>query len=327
MSTTDRITQLDTQRTITDRLGETVTLGNSVSGAVLDIDAGIVAAQFGATSEAKVPALITVLATVEWANASFGDWFSDLSISTVALLQMTGASTAGVPFSHITTGLLTWGADAMLLNIRVFTSTQAYTPTSGTAKVVVHCIGAGGGGGGAATSATPNVAIGGSGGAGALATGIITSGFSGVTITIGAGGTGGAAGANAGANGGATTFGSALSGGGGTGGTAGTSTATPAGRVGSIGGSASGASSLFGAIGESGELGFSTGATSAITGAGGSTLYGAGGRGAISGGGSDAGDAGTGFGAGGSGGLTVNSAASAGGNGADGLCIVYEYNA
>lgn len=326
MSTTDRITQLDTQRTITDRLGETVTLGNSVSGATLNVIAAAVMTA-SSKSEVHVPMSLTAVATIDWANASFGDWFSDWDSDAVSSLQTSGASVASVPFADVTASLLTWGADAMLLNIQVITSTQAYTPTAGTAKVVVLCLGAGGGGGGAPAT-TANLSCGGGGGAGALAMGIITSGFSGVTITIGAGGAGGAAGANAGTAGGATTFGTVLSGGGGGGGgTIGPSAALVTATAGASG-SASGSSSLYGAIGERGTQGICYTGSYAESGRGASSNYGSGGISDIRSASAGAGAAATGFGAGGAGAVSAGtSAAAAGGNGSAGICIVYEYNA
>lgn len=107
--------------------------------------------------------------------------------------------------------LITNGAVGRLMGPpKRFTSSGTYTPTAGTKFIIVEQVGGGGGGGGVpATSSTAYTASAG-GGAGAYASGIFTSGFSGVTVTIGAGGTGGPAGANTGGNGGTTSFGSLL---------------------------------------------------------------------------------------------------------------------
>lgn len=109
MSTTDRITQLDTRREITDRVGQTVILGNSVGGAALDVDAGVVAASFGATSEAT--SNISLLAAVSMAmdNGSFGIWAVYLNSMAVSLLRLSGAAIAASRFNDITTSLLSWG--------------------------------------------------------------------------------------------------------------------------------------------------------------------------------------------------------------------------
>lgn len=322
MSTTDRIDDLNSRREITDRLGRTVILGNSVSGSALSV---VAAAAAGAhsTSEVKVPFDMDSFATMDFTNGSFGVWAVELMSSAVSLFQAQGAAIAISRFNDITTALLTWGADAMLLNIRVFTSTQAYTPTAGTAQVVVHCFGGGGGGGGAAVTGAGTGSAGSGGGAGAEAVGRITSGFSGVTITIGAGGAGNSA-AN-GSNGGATSFGSVLIAGAGAGGIAHAATALTA-VGGGLGGSASGSSSLFGASAESGETSFVSGGL-ALGGSGGAAAYGAGGRSIATLSGAQNGEAGSGFGAGGSGGVSFNAGAATGGAGSAGLCIVYEYNA
>jgi hypothetical protein len=98
------------------------------------------------------------------------------------------------------------------LGTRYFTTvgSSTYTPTTGTNFVVVEVIGGGGGSNGFnATSAAYHTGGGGSGGYGKKK---ITTGFSGVTITVGAAGTAGASGTLTGAgNGGTSSFGSSLS--------------------------------------------------------------------------------------------------------------------
>ena len=97
------------------------------------------------------------------------------------------------------------------LGTRYFTTvgTSTYTPTTGTNFVIVEVIGGGGGANGFnATSAAYHTGGGGSGGYGKKK---ITTGFSGVTITVGAAGTAGASGTLTGAgNGGTSSFGTAL---------------------------------------------------------------------------------------------------------------------
>src|SRR5690606_12165825 len=89
-----------------------------------------------------------------------------------------------------------------LLNVQVFSTpgTFTYTPTAGTKSVVVEVVGAGGAGGGAQATTSGTVSVGGGGGSGGYAKGWIVSGFSGVTVTVGAGGVGvlGQAGGNGG---------------------------------------------------------------------------------------------------------------------------------
>lgn len=221
-----------------------------------------------------------------------------------------------------------------LLGVRVFTSTQIYTPTAGTASVVVKCVGGGGGGGGCPASAAGQVSMGSGGGSGAIAVGRVTSGFSGVTITIGAGGAGGAAGANDGADGGNTSFGTVLTaGGGGHGNTIGVSLAPPGARYGGPGGTASGSACLFSSAGQWGRTAYSHVTDLASGGEGAhSPLFGQGGcqqeHGPIIGG---AISAGNGYGSGGGGpstcGTGAGSGAKAGAAGAQGICIVWEWSA
>ncbi|WP_263987015.1 hypothetical protein [Pseudomonas sp. HS-18] len=115
-----------------------------------------------------------------------------------------------------------------LIGVQNFAASGSYTytPTAGTKSVVVEVQGAGGSGGGTAATSAGQAAIGGGGGAGAYAKGRFTSGFSGVTITVGLGGAQTAAGNNNGNAGGTSSFGSlitAAGGGGGQGGGAGSS--------------------------------------------------------------------------------------------------------
>ncbi len=105
-----------------------------------------------------------------------------------------------------------------LLNTQVFQTpgTSTYTPTPGTQYVEVEVVGGGGAAGGSpATNASQNSAAG-SGGSGAYARKLIASGFSGVTVTVGA--TGGGVSGGTGGNGGASSFGSHVAANGGQGG-------------------------------------------------------------------------------------------------------------
>ncbi|MEN4246991.1 hypothetical protein P9A06_20580 [Serratia marcescens] len=96
-----------------------------------------------------------------------------------------------------------------LIGVKVFTTSQTYTPTIGTKKVVVEVWGGGGGGGGAAATTSATLAVGCSGGGGAYSKGLILNPTN-TTVTVGAGGSGGAAGANKGGDGGKSSFGSII---------------------------------------------------------------------------------------------------------------------
>ena len=175
-----------------------------------------------------------------------------------------------------------------LIATRYFTANTTYTPTTGTAYIIVVVVGGGAGGG---QPGNPNG--GGGGGAGGFARKKITSGFSSVAITIGAGGA-------INSNGGTTSFGIILSATGGT--------------TGGLGGGAGG-------TGTGGDVNYQ-----GSGGSGGSTSYvasGSGGAGYLGfGGGNAAGGAGgTGTGGGGGGAYPTGSA----GVGGSGIVVVYEY--
>lgn len=220
-----------------------------------------------------------------------------------------------------------------LIGFQKFTSsgTSTYTPTAGTNSVYVLCVGAGGGGGGAATTGAGQAAAGGGGGGGGTAAKRITSSFSGVTVTVGAKGTGGSAGANAGNAGGDSSFGSLVVAKGGSGGTAGTLTgAFPSQNAWVAGGAASGATGDVLADGGAGQGAIYFSSANAASGFGGSGANGSGGgRPAVGNPGAAAGNPSSTSapGGGGSGAVvTASLTQQAGGNGSDGACYVWEYN-
>jgi hypothetical protein len=147
-------------------------------------------------------------------------------------------------------------ATGRLINVQIFTSTSTYTPTAGTTSVVVEAVGGGGGGGGANAAGAGQISAGGHGGGGAYAKGRFTSAFSGVTVTIGAGGAAG----GTGGTGGTTSFGALLVVTGGAGGGAGVGFTPP----GSSGGTSAGGTVSAGGDIES-SSGFVAQATVAVT--------------------------------------------------------------
>jgi hypothetical protein len=205
-----------------------------------------------------------------------------------------------------------------LLNVRTFTSSTTYTPTTGTNSIIVYVLGGGGAGGGAATTASTTVSTGGGGAAGALAISRLTTGFSGATITIGTGGTG-SAGATGGV-GGNTVFGSITANGGGAGGAGTVGTGSSA--SGGIGGTTS-TGNLFNTQGTSGFYGWANNSGLVFGGIGASSQFGAGGGYAYE----ATGGVGSGYGSGGGGAANSisESTAYAGGAGTAGIVIVYEY--
>jgi len=217
--------------------------------------------------------------------------------------------------------------------VRTFTASATYTPTDGNVKaLIVNVQGGGGGGGGAGVCTSTQAACGGGGGGGTFAQALIVSGFSSVSMTIGAGGAGGTGGTGNGTTGGDTSFGSLVVAPGGAGGQA-----VAAGTVSTIGGgggqggavptfSGAGTTEMQRKHGEPGTTAIRLGGTTAIGGSGGNSLFGAGGfeGAAISTSGGFAGAAGLGHGSGGAGAVNVNDAAQTGGNGQAGKIVVWE---
>jgi len=212
-----------------------------------------------------------------------------------------------------------------LIGVQRITATGTYTPTAGTNSVIVRLVGGGGGGGGVAATGASTGAAAAGGGSGAYAEVRLTSAFSGVTVTIGALGSGAAAGANQGATGGQSTFGSLITCPGGIGGVGAPAssatnavTTTTAAAIATTTGTG-----LLLTPGSVGGLGVATGVTSVSSGFGGGSPFGPGAPGVMT---TASGQASISLGSGGSGAAGANAAAQAGGNGAAGLCVVFEYS-
>lgn len=213
-----------------------------------------------------------------------------------------------------------------LIGVQVFSSVGAatYIPTTGTTSIVVEVQGGGGAGGGSQATAAGTISVSPGGNAGANGRSRITTGFSGVTITVGAGGTG-VLGANGNA-GGASSFGAAISAPGGQGGVAYPAATPPVLNINGTAQTSSTGGNIINAPGGRGLPGIASGVTFGGSGDGGSSVYGAGGpaAGAISS--PTNGKAGVSPGSGGSGGAGgAGAGASTGGNGAPGIVIVQEY--
>jgi hypothetical protein len=207
-----------------------------------------------------------------------------------------------------------------LINVQLFTSgTATYTPTAGTNKIVVEVIGGGGAGSGAATTTT-TYSSGGGGGSGAYAKKTLTSGFSGATVTVGAGGV--PVSGLGGGNGSTSSFGSLVTATGGYGGAkGGPATVTFLAQGG--GGAVLPTSGDINAGGAAATCGWSNYTDAYVLGGtGGSTIFGGGGFGSAN----AIGGNGIAPGAGGGGSSNITSkSASSGGAGAAGIVIVWEY--
>lgn len=208
------------------------------------------------------------------------------------------------------------GGGGLIREPQIFTYTgspQTWTKPTGCTYIITYSVGGGGGGGG--SGSTNNRVGGGGSGAGGCLDYIDVTSISSETVTIGAGGAGGTS-TTAGSNGTATTFGAHSSANAGQAGGLGSDSgffATP--------GTATGAT--FNLSGGAGSSGGGTTAGAYNSGTGGYPPFGLGIGGPS--GLNKAGDPGTGYGAGGGGGHRTTGSSQAGGNGADGICIVWEY--
>lgn len=206
------------------------------------------------------------------------------------------------------TNIASSGSGRLLGAPQVFSTagTFTYTPTAGTNRVIVEVQAAGGASGGAPATGAGVSSLGGPGGAGAYAKSLFTSAFAGVTITVGAGGTG-VSGA-AGNNGGSSSFGALVSCPGGIGGiTAGPSSSVF--EAASNNTAAPSGGNIISAAGPRGQLTFSTAPTAIFFGLPGASLLGL----AAGGGGPANGN-------------TPSLAVKTGSAGDKGLVIVWEYS-
>lgn len=174
-----------------------------------------------------------------------------------------------------------------LLNVRAFTTpgVTTYTPTAGTNSVIVEVQGGGGGSGGTSATTAAQQSYTSGGGGGAYAKGRFTSGFNGVSITVGAGGAGGVFGVSGGGNGGASSFGGLISAGGGSGSSGGPAQSGVGVQSGVAGGTVIYGANIVGASGSnstpvlSAALGFAIASFGGTSGMGGASYPGGGGDG------------------------------------------------
>lgn len=271
--------------------------------------------------------------TTPLSAAQGGTGSSSLAAFNLLAGNGTGAVSAIAPSSTSGFVLMSNGSSALptfqtapgrLIGVQVFTSSGTYTPDTGTNSVVVEVQAGGGGGGGSPAAAAGQQAAAAGGSAGGYSSGRITSAFSGVTVTVGAVGTGGAAGSNAGGSGGSSSFGTLIvcTGGGG-GGSQSVQTAFLLSSP-TAGGTTTTAGNIASSSGQVGAPGLPASSTNSFGGNGAPSYFGGGAMGTVNGG---AGASAVSRGAGGGGASTIASgAAAAGGSGGAGLVIVWEYN-
>jgi len=203
------------------------------------------------------------------------------------------------------------------------TAASTFTPLALT--TAIHAIGQGAGSAGAGSPVTTSTQVGcGAGGsAGALCEGFYTSGFSGASIVVGAGGVG-VAGAGGGA-GGSTALGALFSAPGGPGSPAATAQVPPTIQGNTLNSGTASGGNIFNGAGQSGEPAVSLNTNAYQSGRGASSAFGAGGRGIGSSYGAGAAGAGYGSGGGGAQAGISSGAGLAGGNGVGGILIIEEF--
>lgn len=267
----------------------------------------------------------TIYSTIS--NAAFG-----AGITTLTVVNDSGTLDASL--SAVSYGIISYTDTSQpkhlgeLLNIQTFTVTGVYTPTLGTTSVVVEVQAGGGGSGGCVATIAGQWAAGRPGAGGGWGRKRITSAFSGVTVTVGAGGTAAAAGDNIGGTGGTSSFGALISCTGGVGGGGSGAAAASGGITGgniSAGGTATGAD-----VSRTGSTAMSPFAVAVATvqmPPGGASFYGPGGAGYVVTSNNAGGATPTSYGGGASGPVNANAGLSAAGGaaGAPGIVIVYEY--
>lgn len=249
-------------------------------------------------------------------------WNSSVGSGSWIILDSTGGSSQVAAATKSLHAMQLGQATGRLINVQRFISgTSTYVPTAGTNSIIVEVVGGGGSGAGAGTTAAGQVSLGSGGGAGGYAKSRLTSGFSGASVIVGAGG---AQSSSTGNGGGTTSFGGTIAAGGGVGGALFTATGTyPLLALGGLGGNASGGS-IVSQDGGQGGAGFAFTSTNMASGAGGMSAFGAGG-GSVTG--SASGLNASGFGAGGGGGSNNNAGAvRASGAGSGGLVVIWEFS-
>jgi Glycine-rich domain len=206
---------------------------------------------------------------------------------------------------------------ALVAHVTVFTAGGTWTPNPNMLYATLETWGGGGAGGSVPNTSTSNTNVAGGGGAGSYSRATVSKAAAGAsqTVTIGPGGTPGAAGNNPGGAGGDTSIGALCIGKGGAGGP----TPQSAGGLGGIAGTGD-----LTSTGMPGTPGITiSGSNLGVGGAGGSSAVGGGGQ--IPASASAAGNPGTGHGSGGSGAFSFNAAgAFAGGPGTAGYAVVTE---
>lgn len=221
-----------------------------------------------------------------------------------------------------------------LMGYKLFTASGTYTPTTGTKFIIAELLGGGGSGGGVGTRAAAGIGVTAAGGGSGGGYGkYLISNPTSYAVTIGAGGTAGAASASpntvtGGSAGGDTKLGTSYTATGGKGSVGGLSLSTGGVGTGRQAGGLASAGFIHTVPGGNSGFPMVINATNGASGAGGSSYFSAGGQPSIvlADNTNMVGATPTGPGAGGPGGIACGTAAGvAGGPGTSGLIIIWEY--
>ncbi len=220
------------------------------------------------------------------------------------------------------------GISGRLIARRVFTTSQTYTPSAGTRKIIIEATGGGGGGGGAPVTTSGQSSVGGGGASGDYVQSPLLD-VQPFIITIGAAGTG-SDGLSIATAGGATIVGSIISVKGGASG--GNGTATTSNQISGTAANSTGnlvyppgSVVVTGGVGARGMVTFAGSQQGTLGGSGGDSPLGSGAPGQTTANNAFSVEAGM-FGAGGAGAANFGaSGTKKGGNGAPGVVIIWEY--
>lgn len=257
--------------------------------------------------------------TVKW-SASASSW---LILDSTISVPTAPTAPAATNNTQIATTEFAKALPGRFLRRRFVTASGTFTPSSDAKLIKVRVIGGGGGGGAAGNTSSGYTAIGGGGGAGGYSEATITvgTGFTPVSVTVGAGGIPGGQSGYSGGAGGSSSFGSYCSASGGDGG-AGTSATNNSSYIMSGGAGGLGSGGEINAYGQSGSVAIMPPVNGGISGAGGASIMSAGPGGRV---GNASGNDGI-YGSGASGGISqVSASTQYGGRGGAGIVIVEEY--
>jgi hypothetical protein len=251
------------------------------------------------------------------------DWLNDVQENIMAVLAASGVTPTKGRAADLMDSIRASTTGRIMGPPKIFLASGTYTPTPGMTSVIFKVQGGGGAGGGLATPSAGNISLGAPGCSGSYAEGRFLAAAIGASQVVTVGAAGVAASNTAGGAGGTSSVGSLITAPGGPGGGLLNNQSPGASNGnGGLAGTPTGAN-IFKSIGTCPGLCTSLSASSAQSGAGGSSIFGNGGTPPIING---SGVAAQNYGAGGSGVVAGSGGANqAGGDGKIGIVFAYEY--